>query len=112
MNKLQELIEIYRNNDIELSDKAIREAFGESLKKLREHKQMTQGELSEEVLISRQSISVYEKGEITPTITSAYIIASYFNLSVDDFIIYGLGVQKILDEEFSDITSKYDFENL
>ena len=112
MNKILELINIYEQNGHDFDDKTIREAFGRSLKKLREHKQLTQGQLSDETYISRQSISVYEKGEITPTLTSSYKIASYFNLSVEDFIIYGIGAQEVFDEKFSDITDKYDFENM
>ncbi len=111
MNNLQELMQIYQENNDVLTDKEIREAFGDSLKKLREYKQMTQGELAQEVLVSRQSISVYENGTITPTITNAYRIVAFFDLSVEDFIIYGLKAQKVFDEDYKDITEKYEFEH-
>lgn len=98
---------------IEISDKQVKEAFGESLKKLREHTNTTQKTLSEKTGIPTQSISVYERGESAPTITQALRITRFFQLSIDDFIIYGIGAQEIVfDENFSDITTKYDYEHL
>ena len=112
MSELKELYEIYLNNGIELEDKEIKRAFGNSLRKLREHINITQEELSKKTSVSRQTISVYEKGEITPTITNGLKLASFFNLTINDLIIYGLGAQEILNENISDITTKYDIENI
>ena len=91
------------------TDIAIKEAFGRSLKTLREHLGIRQIDLEETTNIPRQSLSVYERGETAPTITQAYRIARFFNLSIDDMIIYGMDLQgKILNENFSSITDKYD----
>ena len=90
----------------------IKKAFGKSLKELRKHCNITQQALAEEVLIANQSISVYERGESAPTIAQALRITHYFGLTIDDFIIYGLGAQKAFNfDDFEDITAKYDYEN-
>ena len=91
------------------TDDVIKVAFGRSLKSLREHLNIRQVDLEEVTNIPRQSLSVYERGETAPTITQAYRIVRFFNLSIDDFIVYGMGLQEeILNENFSSITDKYD----
>lgn len=96
-------------NFLELTDENIKKAFGASLKELRSHLGITQMLLEEATEIPRQSLSVYERGEILPTISQAYKIARYFRLTIDDFIVYGLNAQEsIFKENFRDITEKYD----
>ena len=93
----------------ELSDEKIKKGFGNSLKELRAHLGVTQVSLAEVTQIPRQSLSVYERGEILPTISQAYKITNCFRLSIEDFIVYGLGEQeRFLQENFRDITEKYD----
>ena len=96
-------------NFSKLSDENVKKAFGASLKELRTHLGITQVLLEDATNIPRQSLSVYERGEIMPTMSQAYKIAQFFRLTIDDFIIYGLNEQKaILKENFRDITEKYD----
>ncbi len=91
------------------TDAQLKTAFAKSLNVLREHTGITQGELSLSCGISRQSISVYERGEIAPTIMQAYRIVRYFSLTIEDFIAYGLQQQQVLlEESFSSICDKYD----
>ena len=92
-----------------LTDDEIKKAFGKSLKELRSHLDITQILLEEATDIPRQSLSVYERGEILPTISQAYKITRYFKLSIEDFIVYGLNLQEILlKENFKSISEKYD----
>ena len=93
----------------QLTDEQIKQAFGNSLKELRAHLGITQVALEEATQIPRQSLSVYERGEILPTISQAYKITRFFRLSIEDFIIYGANEQRnVLQENFRDITEKYD----
>ena len=93
----------------QLTDEQIKQAFGNSLKELRAHLGITQVALEEATQIPRQSLSVYERGEILPTISQAYKITRFFRLSIEDFIIYGAHEQRnVLQENFRDITEKYD----
>ena len=92
-----------------LTDDEIKQAFGKSLKELRSHIDLTQVRLSEATDIPRQSLSVYERGEILPTISQAYKIARFFELAIEDFIVYGLNLQeRLLNENFKNICEKYD----
>lgn len=95
-------------------DDMIKQAFGKSLKALREHTGTTQREIAEVAKVPNQSISVYERGANNPTITQAYRIALYFNLSIDDFINYGLleylgGIAE--EGDYKSITDLYDAVN-
>lgn len=107
-NLITEMVETLTNG----LDESIKKAFGNSLKKLREHTGITQIELEEATKVSRQSLSVYERGEVAPTITQAYRIAMCFGLDVSDFIDYGLNLPKeFSDLEFDSITELYDAVN-
>ena len=64
---------------LSFTDTQLKTAFGKSLKTLREHAGITQGELSLLSGISRQSLSVYERCEIAPTIMQAYRIVRCFH---------------------------------
>ena len=92
-----------------LTDEEIKKAFGKSLKELRTHLEITQVLLEGATDIPRQSLSVYERGEILPTISQAYKITCYFRLTIEDFIAYGLNLQEtLLNENFKSISEKYD----
>ena len=94
---------------LSFTDTQLKTAFGKSLKTLREHTGITQGELSLLSGISRQSLSVYERCEIAPTIMQAYRIVRCFSLTIEDFIAYGLEQQQVLlDENFANVCDKYD----
>lgn len=94
---------------LSFTDSQLKAAFGKSLKELREHTAITQKDLSKACNIPRQSLSVYERGEIAPTIMQAYRIVSHFSLTIEDFIAYGLEEQRtVLEENFSCICDKYD----
>ena len=51
------------------------------LEKIRKEKQITQEELASVLEVSRQTISSLEKGRYNPSITLAFKIARYFNMS-------------------------------
>lgn len=94
---------------LSLTDAQLKTAFGKSLKALREHTGITQSALSSACNIPRQSLSVYERGEIAPTIMQAYRIVRCFSLTIEDFIAYGLDEQAtLLEENFACICDKYD----
>ena len=69
--------------------------FGENLKRLRKEKELTQETLADFLGISFQAISKWERGETYPDITMLPVIASFFNVTVDDL----LGVDKAQKEQ-------------
>lgn len=60
--------------------------FGETLKKLRKGKDITQEKLSEILGISAQSISRWELGVCYPDVELLPIIANYFGVSIDKLL--------------------------
>lgn len=58
--------------------------FGEKLRFLRTRHGLTVRELGHAVGVSDSHISRMEKGQSLPTITLAFKIAQYFNVSLDD----------------------------
>lgn len=69
--------------------------FGENIKKLRKEKELTQEALAEFLGVSFQTISKWERGETYPDITMLPVIASFFNVTIDDL----LGVDKAKNEQ-------------
>ena len=69
--------------------------FGDNLKRLRKEKELTQETLAEFLGVSFQTISKWERGETYPDITMLPVIASFFNVTIDDL----LGVDKAKKEE-------------
>lgn len=60
--------------------------FNEKLKKIRLSKNMTQEELAEKLIISRQSISKWEQGINEPSIETIKEICKIFDISVSELI--------------------------
>jgi len=60
--------------------------IGERLKKLRQEKKIMQTALATVLGVENSTISLYEKGEINPTIKILVAIADYFNISLDYLI--------------------------
>lgn len=69
--------------------------LGESLKRLRHEKELTQEALAEILGVSFQSVSRWERGESYPDITLLPVISSFFGVTVDGL----LGINEALNEE-------------
>lgn len=62
------------------------ENINNKIKELRISKNLTQQQLADELHVTKQAISKWEKGKSIPDITSVELIASYFGVSVDYLI--------------------------
>jgi len=58
------------------------------LKDFRSIKGLNQQEMGERVGVSRQTISLIERGDYSPSITLALKIAHFFETSVEEIFIY------------------------
>lgn len=59
---------------------------GERIKMLRKAKEMSQKQLAEKMLVSRQTISLWEKNETAPTIDNLIRLKDVFGVSVDGIL--------------------------
>ena len=79
--------------------------FGENIKKLRKEKELTQETFADFLGVTFQAVSKWERGETYPDITMLPVIASFFNVTIDDL----LGVDKAKkDEKISEYLTLYD----
>ena len=77
--------------------------IGETIKRLRREKDITQEALSELLGVSCAAVSKWERGETYPDITLIFPLASFFNVSVDELMGYHSArmeeeIDKIFDE--------------
>ncbi len=58
------------------------------LEEIRKQRGLKQEELAEILEVSRQTIGSLENGRYNPSITLAFKLARYFNLSIEEIFIY------------------------
>ncbi|MDE6767903.1 MAG: helix-turn-helix domain-containing protein [Eubacterium sp.] len=79
--------------------------FSENLKKFRIESKLTQEALANQLGVSFQAVSKWERGDSYPDITMLPVIASFFKVSVDDL----LGVNRAENEtEIAKLIEDYD----
>ena len=64
-----------------------------NLEALRKARGIKQEELAEALEVSRQTIGSLENGRYNPSITLAFKLARYFDMSIEDIFIYEEGKQ-------------------
>ena len=65
--------------------------FAERIKTLRQEANLTQGQLADVLGTTQRKISYWESGKIEPDLVSLWVIADFFDVSVD----YLLGRKEI-----------------
>ena len=63
------------------------------LEEIRKKRGIKQEELAAALEVSRQTIGSLENGRYNPSITLAFKLARYFNMSIEDIFIYEEGKQ-------------------
>lgn len=63
------------------------------LEEIRKERGIKQEELAAALEVSRQTIGSLENGRYNPSITLAFRLARYFNMSIEDIFIYEEGKQ-------------------
>jgi putative transcriptional regulator len=70
------------------------------LNKIRKDHKITQTQLADKVLTTRQTIYLIEKDKVTPSLELAFKLAKYFELSIEDIFIYSQSSEGIKDDLF------------
>ena len=60
--------------------------FAENFKVLRVGEKLKQADLAAKLQVTQRKISYWESGKIEPDIDALFIIADYFDISVDELI--------------------------
>lgn len=58
------------------------------LEEIRKQRGIKQEELADQLAVSRQTIGSLENGRYNPSITLAFKIARFFNMSIEEIFIY------------------------
>ena len=58
------------------------------LEELRNNEGLSQEQLAEKVLVSRQTIISLEKGRYNPSLDLAFRLSKFFNVPIEDIFIY------------------------
>lgn len=58
------------------------------IEQIRKEKGIRQEEFAKSIGVSRQTISSLENGRYNPSITLAYKIAKYFNMTIEDVFLF------------------------
>ena len=81
---------------------------GEKIQMYRKQFKMSQEELGQKLLVSRQTISLWEKDQTVPTIENLIRLREIFGVSVDDILGFESGKQK--DEIIPNETYQFQFD--
>lgn len=71
----------------------IKGAFAKSLKTLRQYAGLSLTDLEKMTGINNPSLSRYENGKVEPSLIQSIAIAESFYLTVEDFVLFGLGLK-------------------
>lgn len=86
--------------------------LGETLKKLRNERGLTQGELAQAFSVTPQSISRWENGQSYPDIEQLPQIADYFDVTVDELMGRDSRTKQKLEDELRKLRGNGGYEDL
>ncbi|UXT95905.1 helix-turn-helix domain-containing protein (plasmid) [Staphylococcus aureus] len=69
--------------------------LGRNIKLLRISENLSQDDLAKKIKVSKQSIYVWEKGEVLPDCENLMILSKYFDISIDSLVNTKLSISKI-----------------
>lgn len=72
--------------------------FSDNLLALRKEKNLSQEELGRKLFVTRQSISKWESGEVTPDLNKIQTIADYFNIQVEE-LLFGKDIYNLKSDK-------------
>jgi transcriptional regulator with XRE-family HTH domain len=83
--------------------------IGETIQKYRKELEMSQEELGQKLLVSRQTISLWEKNQTVPTIDNLIRLKDVFGVSVDT--ILGIENKSPKEQKLPKKTTDFNLQN-
>ncbi|HBC4758621.1 helix-turn-helix transcriptional regulator [Staphylococcus aureus] len=68
--------------------------LGRNIKLLRISENLSQDDLAKKIKVSKQSIYVWEKGEVLPDCENLMILSKYFDISIDSLVNTKISISK------------------
>ncbi|HDZ0143471.1 TPA: helix-turn-helix transcriptional regulator [Staphylococcus aureus] len=68
--------------------------LGRNIKLLRISENLSQDDLAKKIKVSKQSIYVWEKGEVLPDCENLMILSKHFDISIDSLVNTKLSISK------------------
>ncbi|MDI6551878.1 helix-turn-helix transcriptional regulator [Leuconostoc suionicum] len=84
--------------------------FSDNLLALRKEKKLSQEELGNDLFVTRQSISKWESGEVTPDLNKIQMIADYFNIPVEE-LLFGKDIYNLKSTINVEIFNDHQWNN-
>jgi len=72
--------------------------FSDNLLALRKEKNLSQEEIGSDLFVTRQSISKWVSGEVTPDLNKIQMIADYFNIQVEE-LLFGKDIYNLKSDK-------------
>lgn len=85
--------------------------FSDNLLALRKEKNLSQEELGSDLFVTRQSISKWESGEVTPDLNKIQMIADYFNIPVEE-LLFGQDIYNLKSTKNVEIFNDHQWNSL
>ena len=83
-------LQLTNDDTAALDEKQLAELFGENLREIRSHCNLSLKTLSDMTKVPNQTLSSYENKTHVPSMIQAIKIAAFFDLTVEEFILCGL----------------------
>ena len=83
--------------------------IGEFIAKLRKNSNMTQENLADKLMMTRENVSKIERGINKPTIETLLILSNIFDTSLNE-LLSGKRKNKVNEKEIDNISNKYNYE--
>lgn len=80
--------------------------FGERLKKARSDMNLTQGDVANELYITRQTISSWKNEKTYPDISSLIQLSNYYQISLDTLLKEDTGMREDLEKKYVTVNMK------
>ncbi|MFT4363792.1 helix-turn-helix domain-containing protein [Staphylococcus aureus] len=68
--------------------------LGKNIKLLRTAKNLSQDDLAKKINVGKQSIYIWEKGDVLPYCQNLMILSKYFDISMDSLVNTELSISK------------------
>ena len=83
---IRALLKYIRTKDVREEKSSVKQSLGETLKKYRTERKMTQEFVAEQIGVSRQAVSKWENGTSDPSTSNLLALAKLYGISAEELL--------------------------